>query len=968
MRCVIAALCACAAPLAAGRAAPALTVSFDKVEGDRVAAQPAGVSGRVTGVRGPLWCQGVEGQAAYFTGDKDEAVLFEAPAAHAPAAAFGLRAWIYPAQFGDHQGVVWKGDRSKVPEQCQYKLTLRPEGKVEFGCKGPQGQWAQLISEQPLPLKKWTRVTVSFDAGASAMWFGATRVAQGALAHPKSGGGFETVRSLPPCAAPLVLGRMEMAGGGMAYPFTGALDGLELFIGPIEPEAVREPQGPSDPLASLLLFDKTFERAQLAATPWLTGTLKGNAPWLLEVSDPESGGASVWQQGRVEKGGLRFLLDDYTGALDLGDPARVRCRAFRRSLATPLAIEQARLAEGPKRVEVQVTPQQTFQRLRRQAAYANPPRAFLTNEGEQARVYGPVFAELREAGIAHLDVALGSLSAIEPRNDDADPKHLDLEFFRSQFKASSEAKSLVGFIRYARGLGYTFGIRSTSFAGWQVASGGGVQTHLVDEIAECWAALLILLKEEGLAPTHLVPVWEPHYAPATVARICAATQRAVRQQGFETPVIGPYVLTTGGQGFVMTAMPDRYDTGARYTKAYLEACPDAPIIALEDYASGTPLIRPNLARLWKEAIDPLSAGKPRELWMIEYGAPCGTGPWNFFPSRWHGALSTWESAFRLARAMNQLLDGGVSGFFFWKAWDAIGEDAQVTPSSWGLLKGPLHDYERRAAFHTGRIYWRNLPEGAVRVGASAGEGLAVNAVRHERSLNVFLINPRSIAMQADVVVAQTSLAPQARLVTATEDVSYLEQEVYGQGADRFSVSLPPHSVSALLCRLSGSSTRFTETRWPAPKPDVVYLTDLPWLSSSTSKGTMKPYSDGLQVDWRRDETIRGEWLVLSGVRYRRGLSHLGKGEIQFAIPSGAARFEARVGVDDGSVGAGPAGFTVKVDGRTAAEAPPLKKGEPPGEVSAALGEGRVLTLLIDTENPKVNAAFLEARFVLAPGR
>ncbi len=953
----------------AAAAAP-VRFDFDTINGKVVSSADGEVQGKVSDdAFGPLLAQGVKGRALWFIGDERGNIKLKPNANLNATEALTIQAWLWPQCLGDHQGIVWKGDRSIKPERVQYKLSIRPEGRVEFGCMNARGDWVQVISTQPLTCGRWTLVTAIFDKGAVQIFFNQERVATGNLTTDDGKGGKTTLTALPANTSPVEIGRFQRSGGNGNLPFFGGMDELTIV-----PQAWPAPTGiltplAGNPLQSLQLFDKKIEVTSLASTPVLTGQLTGTGGWMLEVCDPAHEENFLRCRGEADANGrFRYLLDDYCGKFDISAQSSLRCRAYRIRENESLRSSEVRFAPGEKTIQVTVNPDLKKQVLGPVSIYANAPSRFIEDAAERRQVYGPILAEMRAVGVTHFDLAFGSLATIEPRNDDADPQRMDMDFFRANFKTQPEAQMLMKFLRYLRSEGFTFGIRSTGFAKWQIPTNekNGQIEYNVDEIAETWVALLLLMKEENLLPTHLIPIWEPAYAPETVARICATTTRLARKHGLDTPVVGPYAYGTGGQSTKILAMPDKFEEGSAYVREYLKQCGDmTPVIALEDYASGTPLIRPNLERMWKEVINPLSGGKPREMWMVEYGAPCGLGPWNFFPSRWHGALSSWESAFRLARSMNQLIDGGVNRFFFWKAWDSIGETKMVTPSSWGLVKGILHDEERRPPFYTARLYWNHLQEGAQIIGCSAEADLAVNAAMKDRSIAVFLVNPRAETVTANVTVAKTQLAAQARLLSATEEIQYQERDIYGQGANSFQVKLAPHSINTLLLRRSASTISFEQTRWPAQQKNIIHLSDMLWNEASTSKGAMKADSiNGMDVNWRRDETWSGDWLVHQSTRYRKGLSVQGKGEIRFSIPETAKSFECRLGVDDGSSGQGPVNFIIKLDGKNTSAAESLKRGDAAKIISIPVTGAKVLTLQLESKDSKATSDWLEARLVL----
>jgi len=733
------------------------------------------------------------------------------------------------------------------------------------------------------------------------------------------------------------------------------------------PEKVQA-DGPS-PLDALLLSETAFTAEEIRRTPYLTGRVEGaRVPWMLEIGFPGSNRHGVRVPGTAEADGtFRYLLDDFCGQVDLRDAARVSVRAYRCGDSASMSLTEMGLKTDDAVVHVTVETEKQLQQIRGFGCYADLPKTFLEAPAEREREYAPLLDALREIGVTQLDFSFGT-QLLEPQNDDDDPLHINWEPLRKRFASEPAARALAGYVKYVQSRGFAVGLRAISFAGWQWQGQGPERTPKSAEVAETCVALLTLLREEGIALTHLVPVWEPSYPPEAVAEVCAKTAELAKRHGFDLPIVGPYRIATGGQGMDMDAMPDRYLNGQRYVEAYLRAMGSlGTVVGIEDYASGWARTEANLRRLQREVIAPAGsvAGNPRELWLLEYGPLCGIGPWNFYPSRWHGAYTGYESAFRLARMVHQELGGGVNSFFFWKAYDGVGDGELI--SSFGLIKSARHDRERRPPFHTARVLWKHIPRGAHHLACTAGAGLLANACVKDGGFTVLLTNPRSVPVTAHVRLTNVSLAPQAYHYSATESVTYQERELSLCGGRSVSLSLAPRSVNALVCRAAHTVTPFRQTVCPDPARACVYLSDLPWAAVSVAGKRELQHSavDGTGVTVRQDETPSHDWLTVNGVRYRKGLGTRTPSEVVYSLQGKYASFEATCGIDDAARTAtsfAGAVFTVVVDGRNVFSSVPVKPGQGGVTVNVSCVGASELRLKVSGTEGAL-ADWIEARLV-----
>ncbi len=936
---------------------PALALSFDDVRGNLCADQADAAAARL--LRGdaglPMRVPGVRGDALWFWGEPGQGVVVSNRAALNVTGELTISAWIWVQRFGDHQTLVWKGDRKPTVDQINYRLALRPEGQVEFSFKGPSDEWRQIMSPGSIALHQWVHVAASFSRGKAAIDIGGKRVIEGPL---KTFGGDPKSVWLGDClltnAAPLEIGVGQEPSGEPGQFFCGAID--EVKVWPVARSVSVEagaPSGRASPLAALRLFEKAFTATEIRAAPYVVGRLgDGHVPWMLEIGFPGSKRPSLRLPGvNLPDGTFRYLLDDYCGAVDLRESEQIDVIGYRCGDATVPIAASVSLQSDAQVAHVVVDTGKPLQKIRGFGCYADVPKTFLSDPAAREREYAPLLDALREIGVTQLDFSFAT-QMLEPQNDDDDPLHINWETLRKRFTSEPGARTLVAFLKYVQARGFTIGLRAISYAGWQWSGQGAIRSPDCDEVAESCVAMLILLREEGLALTHLVPVWEPAYPPETVAEVCVKTARLAKQHGFDLPIVGPYRIATGGQSMDMDVMPDRYLNGQRYVEAYLRTMGDlARVVGVEDYASGWFKTEANLLRLQREVIEPAGpvAGQPREVWLLEYGPLCGIGPWNFYPSRWHGAYSGYESAFRLARMIHQELDGGVNNFFFWKAYDGIGDGALI--SSFGLIKSARHNSERRPPYQTARVLWKHIPCGARHLACTADAGVLANAFVTDDRYTVLLTNPRSCAVTDEVRLPGVRLAPQAFHYSTSESVAYQERELLLKGDGTLSVVLPPRSVNALVCRASQAAVPFERTVWTEPAEACVYLSDLQWAAVSVAgkKELERSAINGMGVTVQRDETPACSWLTLGGVRYRKGLGTQTPSEVVYELGGRYQSFEALIGIDDAVRNPekdASVVFEVMTDGKKVFASEPLKAGQPGQQVQVPCTGAKELRLKV----------------------
>jgi hypothetical protein len=925
---------------------------------------------------------GPRGTALWFWGEREQGVTVPGSAAIAAADEMTVGAWIWVWRIGDHQTLVWKGDRKPAIDRVQFRLAIRPEGHLEFTFKGSADEWYQLIAPAPLPVGRWVYVAAGFNRGQATLDVDGRRVAVGRM--QTYGIPAEAWRGdrLLLNDAPVEIGAGQEAVGEPGQFFVGAIGEVCLwakaFPAPLPCADVSE----GSPLAALTLFEKTFAAAEIREKPWLVGRAgNGREPWMLTVEFPGAGRSVVRMQGMAVPvadgtaggdGAFRYLLDDYCGPIDLRGAEGVRVCGYRLGGARPAPSGGAGVAlqadDTTARVVVQAGAPQA-QTLRGFGCYADLPRTVPDDPAEREQAWGPVLDALREAGVTQLDFSF-STELLEPTNDDADPSHIAWGPLRQTFATSKALRTLSAYLSFVQARGFAVGLRAISFAGWQWKGTGAGRVPDADEVAESCVALLLLLREEGLAFTHLVPVWEPAYPPEAVAEVCARTAKLARRHGLDLPVVGPYRIATGGQSIDMDAMPDRYLSGQRYVSAYLQAMEDlGAVVGVEDYASGWAEAETNLIRLRREVIEPFGtiAGRPRELWLLEYGPLCGIGPWNFYPSRWHGAYAGYASAFRLARMTHQALNAGVNNFYFWKAYDTVGDGANI--SSFGLVKGDAHDLERRPPYHAARVLWRHVPRGARHVACAADGGVIASACETDEGLTVLLTNPRSCAMTLELQLPPRRWAPVGQVFGTHETVTYQEREVTLKGSAGTRFEVPPRSVSALVCRVERGTAPYARTVWPSDGNGVDYLSDLQWdaVSVAGQEALMREPKSGRKVTVHQDGTPACGWLTIAGARYRKGLGTVTPSTVVYALDGRHGELRAMIGVDDATrkmTAEENVVFAVHADGKQVFGSGPVKAGQAAVPVCIAITGAKTLRLTA-TGAKGVTADWADA-FVVSP--
>jgi alpha-galactosidase len=146
---------------------------------------------------------------------------------------------------------------------------------------------------------------------------------------------------------------------------------------------------------------------------------------------------------------------------------------------------------------------------------------------------------------------------------------------------------------------------------------------------------------------------------------------------------------------------------------------------------------------------------------------------------------------------------------------------------------------------------------------------------------------------------------------------------------------------------------------PAADPRVVWLDTLDLSRLSQRRG--QP---------RANHSIRDLPITLGGQVHARGIGTRSISEFVIDLGDGATRFESIVGIDDVvKRGVGSVTFEVWADDTRVAASGPMRAGDPPRKLTAALDGARVLTLLVDDGGDTSNddeVAWAQAFVVKSP--
>jgi len=129
---------------------------------------------------------------------------------------------------------------------------------------------------------------------------------------------------------------------------------------------------------------------------------------------------------------------------------------------------------------------------------------------------------------------------------------------------------------------------------------------------------------------------------------------------------------------------------------------------------------------------------------------------------------------------------------------------------------------------------------------------------------------------------------------------------------------------------------------PAPEPNAVYISDLPWTAEQNGLGPA-------ERDRTNGEVVAGDGapIRLEGVAYSKGVGVQAYSEISIDLDRRYERFRARIGLDDARDGrCGEIQFEVRLDGVVAYVSGAFIDTTPTGTVDLAVGNANTLSLRV----------------------
>lgn len=129
---------------------------------------------------------------------------------------FTISCAIYPLSVDGFRTILWKGDRTLVPEAVNYYVDLR-DGKVELKAKDAEGRWVVHSTAPVVKPNVWHSIVVTYAGGTVRIWV------NGEECTVHTGENGELDEGLLPNDGPLMIGAGANSQG-IAYGFLGLID------------------------------------------------------------------------------------------------------------------------------------------------------------------------------------------------------------------------------------------------------------------------------------------------------------------------------------------------------------------------------------------------------------------------------------------------------------------------------------------------------------------------------------------------------------------------------------------------------------------------------------------------------------------------------------------------------------------------------------------------------------------------
>ena len=403
------------------------------------------------------------------------------------------------------------------------------------------------------------------------------------------------------------------------------------------------------------------------------------------------------------------------------------CRIVARLTALALAAPLLILAQGASAsVKINVNPAQRFQSI--DGFGVNFNATYFRDE--QKPMVDMLVKDLG-ATIFRLD-PYGNTNW-EAKNDDADPNHMNLEYYNDRYSTGYFESSWKA-ARYLNSLGIKpFLTLSGITPEWMNDSVSRPVKHHVCSTPE------ELAKRAGLRPYHLNPAMYDEFAETVVSMLVYARQKAhVDFEYFspvnETdcfPIEGPRIdpdeapkvfdavvkrMRAEGLGDVRLVIPDQADSANDYLTPILadeDLMKSVAVLSLHSYGNAAGVAGPSFAAIQR------SKHPEMRIWLTEYG-DLGAADQSF-ENEWKK-----QSLLAMRRAL-QAINEGARAALFWDAFDNYHEhDREMT--HYGLIRNDDHRYSPKKRYYAAKQLYRFVPPGAQRVAATTeSAGLTVSA-------------------------------------------------------------------------------------------------------------------------------------------------------------------------------------------------------------------------------------------------
>lgn len=334
----------------------------------------------------------------------------------------------------------------------------------------------------------------------------------------------------------------------------------------------------------------------------------------------------------------------------------------------------------------------------------------------------------------------------EAKNDDADPAHMNLEYYNDRYSTGYFETSWKA-ARFLNSLGVKpFLTLSGITPGWMNDNVSRPVKHVVlstpEQLAKCCA---------GLGPYHLNPAMYDEFAETVVSMLVYARQKAhVDFEYFSPinepdcfPVEGPRIdpdeapkvlhavvkrMRAEGLGDVRLVVADQCHSENDYATPILadeDLMKSAAVLSLHSYLAPAGAVAPHVAAIQR------SKHPEMRVWLTEYG-DLGAAD-QTFENEWK------NQSLQATRRALQALNEGARAALFWDAFDNHHEhDHEMT--HYGLIRNDDHHYSPKKRYYAAKQLYRFVRPGAERIAATSdSNNVAVSAFRDRTDNSIVIV-------------------------------------------------------------------------------------------------------------------------------------------------------------------------------------------------------------------------------------